>query len=88
MHDQGMSSGSSSSGGDRPRGPGELEGSKRRCYAGSYAGDDNHLLKLDEGALKVLNDHLGNEARWHLAMAVGIARQVRNRSKFWEPVDW
>ena len=38
------------------------EGKATQCYAG----DDNLLLKLDEGALKMLNLKLTDLERWHL----------------------
>ena len=70
--------GSSSGGGGGGRRPGkwfvdEFEGKRKRCYAG----DDNHLLKLDEGALKMLNSHLDNRERWHLAWALDLAGRVK-----------
>ena len=87
---------SSSSGGGGGRRPGkwfvdEFEGKRKRCYAG----DDNHLLKLDEGALKMLNSHLDNRERWHLAWALDLAGRVKEggRSKWAkafmvEAVEW
>ena len=74
-----MSGNSSSSGGGGSWVPSgqfivdPLEGKKTRCYAG----DGNQLLRLDEGALKVLDLHLGNRERWHLAWAMDMARKVK-----------
>ena len=51
----------------------KFEGKKTRCYAG----DDNQLLKLGEGALKVLNLHLTTRERWHLAWAIDMAKKVK-----------
>ena len=65
-----MSSSSSSSSGGRSGGRffvDLLEEKKTRCYAG----DDNQLLKLGDGALKVLDLHLTTRERWHLAWAMG-----------------
>ena len=51
------------------------------------SGDDNQLLRLDEGALKVLDLHLDNRERWHLAWAMDLARKVKEGRRV-EAVDW
>ena len=43
-----------------------------------YAGDDNLLLRLDEGALKVLNLKLTFLESWHLRWAIEKAVYVKN----------
>ena len=68
---------SSSSGGGRPGGRfvvDPMEGKKTRCYAG----DDNQLLKLDEGALKMLDSKLTDLERWQLSWAMERAERIKN----------
>ena len=78
---------SSSSGGGKWH-PGKsyldkFEGKATRCYAG----DDNLLLKLGDGALKVLTSKLTNRERWHLAWAVDSAKKVKEgRKNKWSKV--
>jgi hypothetical protein len=59
------------------------------------AGTDNHLLKLEETrALQVLSGLLDNQQRWHLAFAMGNARQIRDGTqnvfidRWGRLVDW
>ena len=59
------------------------------------AGTDNHLLKLEETrALQVLSGLLDNQQRWHLAFAMGNARQIRDgpnnvlTDRWGRVVDW
>ena len=51
------------------------------------SGDDNQLLRLDEGALKVLDLHLNNCELWHLAWAMDLVRKVKEGRRV-EAVDW
>ena len=55
----------------------KFEGKKTRCYAG----DDNHLLKLGEGALKVLDRQLRAHESWHLGWAIDSAKKVKEARK-------
>ena len=50
------------------------EGKATRCYAG----DDNLLLRMDEGAIKVLKLKLTDLEGWHLNWAIKKAKYVKN----------
>ena len=84
--------GSSSSGSGRWGKSGSGSGSDGWTWNTAHAktGEDNYLLRLDKGALKVLNSHLSNRQVWHLAWAVDLAERVKEgrRSKWSQVVNW